>query len=46
MLAKAYSEIRFMLESNLMRKFISTDGFKDAEAAARANDAFGNGKHI
>eukprot|EP00903_Cladosiphon_okamuranus_P019454 g17888.t1 len=40
-LARAYSEIRFMLESNLMRKFLSTDGFKEAEAADRANDAFG-----
>eukprot|EP00752_Nemacystus_decipiens_P018159 g16291.t1 len=36
-LAKAYSEIRFMLESNLMRKFVATDGFKEAEAMARAN---------
>lgn len=26
-----------MLESNLMRKFLSTDGFKEAWAADRAN---------
>jgi len=31
--AQAYSEIRFMLESNLMRKFVATDGFKEALAA-------------
>lgn len=37
---KAYSEIRFMLESNLMRKFLSTDGFKDALATDRANKSY------
>ena len=31
--AHAYSEIRFVLESNLMRKFVATDGFKEALAA-------------
>eukprot|EP00752_Nemacystus_decipiens_P015650 g13966.t1 len=36
-LAQAFSEIRFMVESNLMRKFLSTDGFKEAWAADRAN---------
>jgi len=34
--APAYSEIRFMLESNLMAKFVSTDEFENALAAAAA----------
>ena len=39
-LVKAFLEIRFMLESNLMRKFTSTDEFKEAQAADKANAVF------
>lgn len=35
--AQAYSEVRFMLESNLMRKFVATEGFKEALAADQSN---------
>ncbi|CAM9783599.1 unnamed protein product, partial [Ectocarpus sp. 12 AP-2014] len=36
--AHAYAEVRFVLESNLMAKFISTDGFKNAMAEDRARN--------
>ncbi|CAN0334356.1 unnamed protein product [Ectocarpus sp. 8 AP-2014] len=37
--ANAYAEVRFVLESNLMAKFISTDGFKNAMAEDRARNS-------
>ncbi|CAN0478932.1 unnamed protein product [Ectocarpus sp. 8 AP-2014] len=33
---KLYAEIRFVLESNLMTRFLSTDGFKTAMDGDRA----------
>lgn len=37
--ARAYAEIRFILESNLMLKFISTDEFDQALKASRQKQA-------
>lgn len=30
MFARAYAEVRFVLETNLMTRFVSSDGFKAA----------------
>ena len=37
--ARAYAEIRYMLESNLMLKFVSTDEFDRALTASRQKQA-------
>lgn len=38
--ARAYAEVRFVLETNLMKRFVSSDGFK---AAARLAGTDGGG---
>ena len=38
--AHAYAEVRYVLESNLMTRFLSSDGFK--EAARRAGTVCGS----